>query len=50
MKKKLTTFLLVTAFFAGLSLLLYPAVSDWWNRLHQTYAVAGYVERVADHS
>ncbi len=50
MKKKLTTILLVIAFFAGLSLLLYPAVSDWWNGLHQTYAVAGYVEKVADYS
>jgi sortase A len=50
MKKKLTTILLVAAFFAGLSLLLYPAVSDWWNSLHQTYAVAGYIEKVADHS
>ena len=50
MKKKLTTILLVAAFFAGLSLLLYPTVSDWWNSLHQTYAVAGYVESVADHS
>ena len=30
--------------------MLYPTISDWWNSLHQTYAVAGYVESVADHS
>ncbi|MCI6909378.1 MAG: class C sortase [Clostridiales bacterium] len=32
---------------AGLSLLLYPAVSDYWNSLHQTRAIAGYAEGVA---
>ena len=50
MKKKSTTILLVIIFLAGLSLLLYPAVSNWWNSLHQTYAVASYVQQVADYS
>ncbi|MGN0362363.1 MAG: class C sortase [Bilifractor sp.] len=50
MKKKYITILLVVAFLAGLSLLLYPAVSDWWNSLHQTYAVASYVEKTSDFS
>ena len=45
MKNKLTTILLVPALFAGLSLLLYPTVSDW-NSLHASQAVAGYAENV----
>lgn len=32
----------------GLSLLLYPTFSDYWNSLHQTRAIAGYSEVVAD--
>ena len=40
------TILLVLAFFAGLSLLLYPTVSDYWNSLHASQAVADYAENV----
>ena len=50
MKKKsnrVVTLLLVLALLAGLSLLLYPTVSDYWNSLHQTRAIAGYAENVA---
>jgi sortase A len=32
----------------GLSLLLYPSVSNYWNSLHQTRAIAGYTEAVAE--
>ena len=32
--------------FAGLSLILYPSVSNWWNSLHQSQAIASYVESV----
>jgi sortase A len=32
----------------GIALMAYPGVSDWWNRMHQTRAIAGYVEQVAD--
>ena len=46
MRKKLTPSLLVLAFFAGLSLLLYPTVSDYWNSLHASQAVADYAENV----
>ena len=42
MKKKLSTILLILAFIAGLSLLLYPTVSDYWNSLHTSKAVADY--------
>lgn len=46
MKNKLTTILLIPALFAGLSLLLYPTVSDYWNSLHASQAVADYAENV----
>ena len=50
MKKKgnhLITLLLVMIFLLGLSLLLYPAVSDYWNSKHQTRAIAVYSEEVS---
>ena len=47
MKKHITTILFITTLLAGLSLLLYPTVSDWWNSLHQSRAIAGYAEAVA---
>lgn len=47
MKRTLTTFLLILVFLIGLSLLLYPSVSDWWNSMHQTRAIANYSETVS---
>ena len=32
---------------AGLGLIAYPTASDWWNRLHQSHAVAVYERRVS---
>lgn len=46
-KGKLYTILLVFFLLAGLSLLLYPTVSNWWNGMHQSRAIASYVESVA---
>lgn len=46
MKNKVTTWILVLALLAGLSLLLYPTVSDYWNSLHASQAVATYAEDV----
>ncbi len=46
MKNKLSTILLTLAFLAGLSLLLYPTVSDYWNSIHASKAVADYSEEV----
>lgn len=49
MKKKknnLSTILLVILLLAGLSLLLYPTVSDYWNSFHQTQAIADYAKEV----
>lgn len=48
MKRHGTTVILVIVFFVGLSLLLYPTFSDWWNSMHQSRAVASYVEQVAN--
>lgn len=47
MKSKLSNILIILAFFLGLSLLLYPAVSDYYNSLNQSRAVAGYSEQVS---
>ena len=40
LKKNLSTILLVLALIIGLCLLLYPTVSDYWNSLHQSRAIA----------
>lgn len=50
MKKKksgLSTFLLILIFLAGLSLLLYPSIANYWNSLHQSQAIAAYAEKIA---
>lgn len=47
-KGNFITLLLVLILLAGLSLLLYPSVSDYWNSLHQTRAIATYAEEVAN--
>ena len=43
---KLTSALLCLALFAGLSLLLYPTVSNYWNSFHSSQAIAAYAEAV----
>ena len=48
MKKHLPTIILISIFCIGLSLLLYPTLSDYWNSFHQSKAVATYAEAVAD--
>lgn len=51
MKKKInniTTVLLFAVLFVGISLLLYPTLSDYWNSYHQTQAIANYAEKVSD--
>lgn len=50
MKKKSnnwTTLILVLLLLAGVSLLLYPSLSDYWNSMHQTRAIASYAETVS---
>lgn len=49
-KKKgisLSTILLVLILLAGLGILLYPTISDYWNSFHQTQAIANYDEAVS---
>lgn len=51
MKKKrnnLTTVILVVALLAGLSLLLYPSFSDYWNSYHSSQAITDYSNAVKD--
>lgn len=50
MKKKridAATLLLVAVLLVGLSLLLYPSFSDYWNSFHQSQAIASYAQEVA---
>jgi len=47
MKKNLSTIILILVFLTGLSLLLYPSVSDYWNSFHQSRAIATYASDVA---
>ncbi len=47
MKKHLATIALVLILLAGLSLLLYPTFSNWWNSFHSSKAISDYSEQVA---
>lgn len=47
-KGSLSTIILVVILLAGVGILLYPSVSDWWNSMHATQAIAGYVTAVED--
>lgn len=42
----LSTILLVAALLVGMGIMLYPTVSDYWNSLHQTRAIASYDQAV----
>lgn len=43
-----STIILVVILLAGLSLLLYPTVSDYWNSFHQSRAIESYDKAVAE--
>lgn len=47
MKKDRTNLILVLIFIIGLSVVLYPTVSDYWNSRTQSRAIASYSETVA---
>lgn len=47
MKKNLINILLILIFLLGLSLLIYPTFSNYWNSFHQSRAIATYTEKVA---
>ena len=49
MKKKsdrMINMVLILVFLIGLSLLLYPTISDWWNSFHQTQTIETYSKKV----
>ena len=46
LRKNWSTVGSVLIFFTGISLMLYPVVSDYWNSFHQTKAIAGYTEMI----
>ncbi len=46
-KSNIGDFILILLLLVGLSLLLYPTFSDYWNSFHQSRAIISYVERVA---
>lgn len=50
LKKHLIEMILSVILLVGLCLLLYPTVSNWWNSLHQTQAIAGYTETIENTS
>lgn len=47
-KKKISVsnIILTVILLAGISVMLYPTVSDWWNSRHASQAIANYVEAV----
>lgn len=48
MKKRLPGMLLGLVFIIGLGIFSYPTVADQWNKYHQSKAIAGYEEAIAD--
>lgn len=46
MRKHISTIIAILVFITGLSLLLYPTVSNYWNSKHQTAVVANYSKKI----
>ncbi len=46
-KRRSSTVIIVVALIVGLSLLLYPSVSDYWNSYHSSVAIADYTKQVS---
>ncbi len=47
-RNRISTIILILVFFLGLSVLLYPSVSNWWNSRVQSRAVMTYENILAD--
>lgn len=47
MRKHISTLVIILVFLAGLSLILYPSISDYINSQNQSRAIANYAEQVA---
>ena len=50
LRKNLVTIILLGIMIAGIGLIAYPSVANWWNSYHQTRAVASYAAVVSDMS
>ena len=46
-KRNGITLLLIAVMLVGAGLISYPTFSDWWNSLHQSRAVASYIDSVS---
>ena len=46
MRKHISTIIAGIIFLTGLSLLLYPTITNFWNSKHQTQAVADYSKQI----
>lgn len=46
MRKHISTIIAILVFITGLSLLLYPTVSNYWNSKHQSRVVANYSDKI----
>lgn len=46
-KSNMFSFVMIVAFLIGVSLLLYPTVSDYWNSFHHTKAIISYSEKIS---
>ena len=46
LRKNLVTILLVLVMLTGAGIMAYPTFADWWNSIHQSRAVASYVQTV----
>ena len=49
MKNRKVTIILLIAFFIGLSVLLYPSVSSYWNSKTQSEAIVDYESMLAQY-
>lgn len=49
-KRKSTNVILILLFLAGLSLVLYPSISNYWNSFHSTQIISDYAGKVSDMS
>ena len=45
---RVSNFVLVLILLAGVAIAGYPSFSDYWNSMHQSRAIVGYAERVAE--
>ena len=48
LKKNIINIIICLIGLAGVGLLAYPTVADWWNSFHQSRAVASYAKAVAE--